>query len=561
MLALGASLAGLGAPAAVVAPAAAATPAVATVGVAGLPHEVAVNPATQTLYVLSGESGKLTVFDAATCSGTTTSGCTPVTSEVVGTLPSAVAVDVATDTVYLTTSTQDKVKVIDGATCSTGTTSDCLVLATVGVGTVPQSLAVDTTTDTVYVPSHNTGKVFVIDGATCNAATTSGCATTPETIPVTHADRVSVDAATNTVYVSTYTSQGLAIVDGAHCDAATTSGCATTPTTIPLRTTPRPVLADPLTDTVYVGLDGGAGQLAVIDGAHCDATTTSGCSTAPLRVPNPVTSSTTPPVAGSITFDAATNTVYASYTGLTSAYVSVIAGATCDAADASGCATVPATVPVTGRAVGVAVDPSTPTSPDTVYVADPGADTVSIFGQPGAPGTPSVSPGPGSAAVSWSAPAATGQLPVTSYSVAPSPACSSCTGLTTTGATSTTVGGLDPGTAYDFTVSAANAAGPGPASAPSSQVTPASGTAGASAYWEVAADGGIFTFGTAGFSGSMGGQHLNAPVVGMAAAPTGHGYWEVAADGGVFTFGTAPFFGSMAGQHLNAPVVGLAALS
>lgn len=32
----------------------------------------------------------------------------------------------------------------------------------------------------------------------------------------------------------------------------------------------------------------------------------------------------------------------------------------------------------------------------------------------------------------------------------------------------------------------------------------------------------------------------------------------VAADGGVFTFGDAPFFGSMGGKHLNAPMVDMA---
>ncbi|HXZ62319.1 MAG TPA: polysaccharide deacetylase family protein [Acidimicrobiales bacterium] len=73
----------------------------------------------------------------------------------------------------------------------------------------------------------------------------------------------------------------------------------------------------------------------------------------------------------------------------------------------------------------------------------------------------------------------------------------------------------------------------------------AHGTAG---YWEVAADGGVFAFGDAPFLGSMGGKPLDAPVVGMAATPSGHGYWEVAADGGVFAFGDAGFFGSRAGQ-------------
>ncbi len=78
-------------------------------------------------------------------------------------------------------------------------------------------------------------------------------------------------------------------------------------------------------------------------------------------------------------------------------------------------------------------------------------------------------------------------------------------------------------------------------------------------YWTVASDGGIFSFGDAQFFGSMGGQHLNQPIVGMAATPTGRGYWCVASDGGIFSFGDAQFFGSMGGQHLNQPIVGMAA--
>ncbi|MGH9093254.1 MAG: IPT/TIG domain-containing protein, partial [Acidimicrobiales bacterium] len=77
-------------------------------------------------------------------------------------------------------------------------------------------------------------------------------------------------------------------------------------------------------------------------------------------------------------------------------------------------------------------------------------------------------------------------------------------------------------------------------------------------YWESAADGGIFAYGNAGFHGSMGGQPLNAPVVGMAATPDDGGYWEVASDGGLFAFGDAAFYGSMGGHPLNAPVVGIA---
>ena len=46
-------------------------------------------------------------------------------------------------------------------------------------------------------------------------------------------------------------------------------------------------------------------------------------------------------------------------------------------------------------------------------------------------------------------------------------------------------------------------------------------------YWLVASDGGVFAFGDAGFHGSTGALHLNAPIVGIAPTPDGHGYWLV----------------------------------
>jgi hypothetical protein len=78
-------------------------------------------------------------------------------------------------------------------------------------------------------------------------------------------------------------------------------------------------------------------------------------------------------------------------------------------------------------------------------------------------------------------------------------------------------------------------------------------------YWLVASDGGIFAFGDAHFHGSTGNIHLNQPIVGIAATPTGGGYWLVASDGGIFAFGDAHFHGSTGNIHLNQPIVGMAA--
>jgi len=78
-------------------------------------------------------------------------------------------------------------------------------------------------------------------------------------------------------------------------------------------------------------------------------------------------------------------------------------------------------------------------------------------------------------------------------------------------------------------------------------------------YWIVTADGSVFPFGDAKLYGSLGGRHLNAPVKSLIAGPLGKGYWLYAADGGVFSFGTAAFHGSTGAMRLNAPVVGMAA--
>jgi hypothetical protein len=83
-------------------------------------------------------------------------------------------------------------------------------------------------------------------------------------------------------------------------------------------------------------------------------------------------------------------------------------------------------------------------------------------------------------------------------------------------------------------------------------------TPSAGGYWQLSGDGGIFSFGNARFLGSTGAMRLNQPVVGMASTPSGNGYWLVAADGGIFSFGDAKFLGSTGGIALNRPIVGMA---
>lgn len=94
-----------------------------------------------------------------------------------------------------------------------------------------------------------------------------------------------------------------------------------------------------------------------------------------------------------------------------------------------------------------------------------GASNTARAGLPSAPAAVSAVAGPVSATVSWSAPSANGS-PITQYMVTWSGGRQSCS------QSPCLASGLTVGTPYTFTVTATNAVGTGPASAPSNSVAP-----------------------------------------------------------------------------------------
>jgi myo-inositol-hexaphosphate 3-phosphohydrolase len=78
-----------------------------------------------------------------------------------------------------------------------------------------------------------------------------------------------------------------------------------------------------------------------------------------------------------------------------------------------------------------------------------------------------------------------------------------------------------------------------------------------SGYWLVASDGGIFAF-DAPFKGSMGAIKLNKPVTGM--VRYGDGYLMVGEDGGIFSFSSKKFAGSLGDNPPAKPITSVAVL-
>ena len=78
-------------------------------------------------------------------------------------------------------------------------------------------------------------------------------------------------------------------------------------------------------------------------------------------------------------------------------------------------------------------------------------------------------------------------------------------------------------------------------------------------YWLVASDGGVFTYGDAGFYGSTGGLALNRPDRRHGGNPGRQGLLARRLRRRHFAFGDAGFHGSTRGHPLNKPIVGMAA--
>jgi YVTN family beta-propeller protein len=279
------------------------TPARATVGTN--PADIAADPGTHTVYIANygpGTTGTVSVLNAATCNATDQAGCTHLPAlQVPGGHPAALALNTTTGTLYVATITSggpNLISVFNAATCNATDTTGCgqspavLKVGQSAKGNSGLSAAINDRTDTLYVTnvlgaSQDAHTVYVFNGATCNATDHTGCGQAPATITVGDDPRgLAVDPATDTIYVANHAAGDFAatvsVINGATCNGTDHTGCGQTPATTAAGFGAIFAALDAATHQVYV-TDLHDTSVSVINGATCNATDHTGCSQAPAE--------------------------------------------------------------------------------------------------------------------------------------------------------------------------------------------------------------------------------------------------------------------------------------
>ncbi|GBG06448.1 hypothetical protein PAT3040_00975 [Paenibacillus agaridevorans] len=173
-------------------PAAAKEEQLPSIAVGQAPHAVAVNPATNRVYVANAAGDSVTVLaDEA-------SGSPAVVATIgVGKTPYALAVDAKSNRIYVANADSGTVTVING---------DTHAVQTVKVGDEPVALAVNSTGNKAYVANAGSGSITEIDGATLTTRTFAAGES-----PIA----VAINEAAGKVYAVNIDSDTATIIDGA----------------------------------------------------------------------------------------------------------------------------------------------------------------------------------------------------------------------------------------------------------------------------------------------------------------------------------------------------------
>jgi DNA-binding beta-propeller fold protein YncE len=343
-----------------------------TVGVGANTGPGAANPATHTAYTVNLDDDTLSVLDTATCTATHPSGC-PATAPTLaaGGEPAFALADPATGTLYVANIVDSTVSVLNGNTCNATNHQGCRRPAP----SVPQGeflMTADPATNTLYGGNLNKPQIDVINAATCHAGNLTGCAPVAE-VPIADLANVGgIDAATHTLYVADPPNTSVFMLNTAACNAENTSGCAAAPPTVKIGTFPELPVVNPATQTMYVSYGNTANKVAVVNAATCNATDTSGCGQAVVKVGQ-----------GSVDLavSTATDTIYAPAAGLgfSGHTVDLINGATCNGTNHTGCGQLAGTVQAGPGSWGAAVNDATHTLYVTNNAGGDAPGTVSVI--------------------------------------------------------------------------------------------------------------------------------------------------------------------------------------
>jgi DNA-binding beta-propeller fold protein YncE len=312
-------------------------------------------------------SDQVQIFDSSTCNSANQTGCSTPPSQnfTAGFFPNVPAtVDEATHTLYLPAAAPNVLGVIDTSVCNASTTFGCGNAAQVPVGSYGFAAVFDPLTKTVYVENFLSTSISVVNGATCNAMNHSGCNQKPP-ILATGIDPApfGYNPVTQTLYVSAQDTSFAWVLDGSHCNATKTDGCTKNAPTTNTGTGPSGLDLNPKTKTLYVA-NQSDNTVSVIDASACNQHHLGGCNqtwptvgvgTNPFRV----------------AVNRTTNTVYVANFNST---LSIINGATCNASVHSSCNQAQATTTVGARPNDLVVDELS----NTIYVANRNGNTVSV---------------------------------------------------------------------------------------------------------------------------------------------------------------------------------------
>ena len=231
------------------APSPAPAQVIATVGVGVDPVSVAVNSATNRIYVANRGDG-ITPGSVMVIDGTTNSVDATVP---VGLGPCGIAANSLTNKIYVTNSYEDSLTVIDRATNQTQ-------LIFFDTGSFPCELAVNTATNKIYVVNGGRNVVAVVDGAS-NSATRIPVAKLPE--------HIAINPVTNKIYVG----NSISASRGSGANLTVIDGATNQTSVVALDSAAYPTLdvaVNPLTDKVYVG---GGGIVTIFDGTTLASST------------------------------------------------------------------------------------------------------------------------------------------------------------------------------------------------------------------------------------------------------------------------------------------------